>query len=415
MYSSHPHESQVWNGEKKFRLADFFDKWWDIYKAHPAELITEQQYKAVNSLRVCRTEALGVDYYACPNCGEVTKVYHSCKNRFCPTCSWQDTLKWADRIKEKMMAIPHRHVIMTLPHQLNDLIKENKYKLLSVLMRTAADTFKDWIEHRYNIRPGIISVLHTFGEVKQYHVHVHMIVSWGGIKQKTYELQEIENEYVNYDFLKNKFRKKFEDELVVLFNNGDLDHGFTDKLYFLRFIKLLNKHKWNIHLEPPMLVPTQVIRYIGRYSKRACLSEYKVTKMEGEVIAFKYKDNKTKDEKGKAVEGIIELNYREFFPRLLQHVPEKYFRVVRYYGMYSNRANIPEEYLYREEENKEESVEDWETLQIEKTGQSPLTCKHCNTRKVYIYTRLKSRKNNKTITFERVIFKKTKRRKSNAA
>ena len=277
MYSSHPHESQVWNGEKKFRLADFFDKWWDIYKAHPAELITEQQYKAVNSLRVCRTEALGVDYYACPNCGEVTKVYHSCKNRFCPTCSWQDTLKWADRIKEKMMAIPHRHVIMTLPHQLNDLIKENKYKLLSVLMRTAADTFKDWIEHRYNIRPGIISVLHTFGEVKQYHVHVHMIVSWGGIKQKTYELQEIENEYVNYDFLKNKFRKKFEDELVVLFNNGDLNHGFTDKLYFLRFIKLLNKHKWNIHLEPPMLVPTQVIRYIGRYSKRACLSEYKVT------------------------------------------------------------------------------------------------------------------------------------------
>jgi len=105
----------AWYGKKKYRLSDFFNQWWDIYKQSPKEPITPEQYKAVNAMRVCRTEALGVDYYACPDCGELTKVYHSCKNRFCPTCSWQDTLKWADRIKSQMMDLPHRHIVMTLP------------------------------------------------------------------------------------------------------------------------------------------------------------------------------------------------------------------------------------------------------------------------------------------------------------
>jgi len=407
---------ESWYGDKKYRLADFFDRWWDIYKQSPQEPITPEQYKAVNAMRVCRTEALGVDYYACPDCGEITKVYHSCKNRFCPTCSWQDTLKWADRLKSQMMDIPHRHVIMTLPHQLNKLIKSNKYILLSVLMRTASDTFKDWIEHRYNIKPGIISVLHTFGETKKYHVHVHMIVSWGGIDNKTSALQPIKGEYVNYDFLKTKFRCKFEDELIALFDEGTLRHNFSDRMEFLQFIKHINKKRWIIHLEPLMDIPIQVVRYIGRYSKRACLSEYKITKIDGENISFKYKDNKTKDSNNKPIEREIELNYRDFFPRLLQHVPLKYFRLVRYYGMYSNRASIPQQYLYTEtDEQQTEPQENWEMLQLDKTGTNPLICEKCQKRKIYIYTKLRSKHKNKTLIFKRMFSSKSKARAARAA
>jgi hypothetical protein len=355
-----------WHGEKKYRLADFFDQWWDTYKQSPQEPITPEQYKAVNAMRVCGTEALGVDHYACPGCGETTKVYHSCKNRFCPTCSWQDTLKWADRIKNKMMDLPHRHVVMTLPHQLNEMIKENNGELLSVLMRAGADTLKDWMGHRHNIKPGIISVLHTYGETKQYHVHVHMIVSWGGLDKQTSTLKPIEGEYVNYGFLKKKFRCKFEDEITAMFDNHTLQHRFPSHEKFLQFIKHINKKKWIIHLEPPMEIPEQVVRYIGRYSKRACLGEYKITKMEGENISFRYKDNKTKDSNNKPIERELELNYRDFFPRLLQHVPLKYFRLVRYYAMYSNRAIMPGEHLYKDT-GGQGPQESWEMLQLGKT------------------------------------------------
>ena len=417
MCTSHTCEKEnTWLNDKKYRLASFFNQWWDIYKVSPKETIYQEQYKAVNAIRTCRTEALGVDYYSCPDCGEITKIYHSCKNRFCPTCSWQDTLKWAERIKNNMMTLPHRHVVMTLPHQLNDLIKKNKNELLSALMRTAADTFKDWMAHKYNIIPGIITVLHTFGEIKEYHVHVHMILSWGGIDKKTSALKPIEGEYVNYDFLKKKFRCKFEDDMIKLFDNGLLQNNFSDRTKFLQFIKRINKKKWIIHLEPPMNIPTQVIRYIGRYSKRACLSEYKITKMEGENINFRYKDYKTKDKDNKPVEREIELNYRDFFPRLLQHVPLRYFRIVRYYGMYSNRAKIPQEYLFIENDEPEnENTDNWETLQIEKKGENPLVCSSCHKRKVYIYTKLKSRRDNRTITFKRMLLIKNQFKKKNAA
>ncbi len=409
-------KEDAWYGKKKYRLSDFFNQWWDIYKQSPKEPITPEQYKAVNAMRVCRTEALGVDYYACPDCGELTKVYHSCKNRFCPTCSWQDTLKWADRIKSQMMDLPHRHIVMTLPHQLNKLIKDNKKELLSVLMRVAADTFKDWMKHRYNIKPGIISVLHTFGETKGYHVHVHMIVSWGGIHNKTSALKPIEEEYVNYDFLKKKFQCKFEDELIAMFDKHTLQHHFSDREELLRFIKHLNQKRWIIHLEDPMDIPTQVVRYIGRYSKRACLSEYKITKIEGENISFKYKDYKTKDSNNKPIERIMELNYRDFFPRLLQHVPLKYFRIVRYYGLYSNRATIPEEFLYVEPDEQETKTEDnREELQIEKTGESPLICSSCHKRKVYLFTKLSSKYKNKTLIFKRAFLNKSKVRANSAA
>jgi hypothetical protein len=253
-------------------------------------------------------------------------------------------------------------------------------------MRTAADTLKDWISHKYNLRIGVISVLHTFGETKGYHPHVHMIVSWGGIDNSTGVLKMIKGEYVNYKFIQNKFRCKFEDNLIDLFDTGKLESCDSDPIGFMRFLKRINKKNWRIHLEPAMENPEVVIRYIGRYSKRACLSENKITSIEGENISFRYKDYKRLDINNKPTEQELTLNYREFFPRLLQHVPLPYFRIVRYYGIYSNRGGIAQEYIHKDTASTEELVTDWETLQREKTGENPLYCQQCNKDKEYTHT-----------------------------
>ena len=368
--------------DKKYRLADFFNQHWANYLQHPKEPITEEQFKAVNMMRLCRTPALGKDIYSCPDCDDVTEVYHSCKNRFCPTCSWQDTVKWAEKINNRMLASKHRHVVMTLPHELNDLIKSNNELLLDVLLRVSSETITDWMHHKHSVTPGVISVLHTFGETKNYHPHVHMIVSWGGLDSQNKQ-KEIKGDFVNYDFIKKKFRLKFEDALVGCYNNNSLTHRFKDRKDFFRFLKRVNEKRWVVHMEPTMANPAHVVRYIGRYSKRACLSEYKITRMEGDFIGFKYKDYKTVDKKGKAVEKELVLHYRDFFPRLLQHVPPKRFRMVRYYGLYSNKGYIPEQYRNTK---KIESPEKWENIQEEVTGENPLICKKCNKRKSYDYT-----------------------------
>jgi len=380
-----------WYGKKKYRLADFFDRWWDKYTESPSQYITPEQYKAVNAIRVCRTAALGVDIYACPDCGELTEVYHSCKNRFCPTCSWQDTLRWAEKVKRGMLSLPHRHAVFTLPHQLIPLINRNKKVLLNVLMRTSADTLKDWMRNKYGIKAGIISVLHTFGENKDSHMHTHMIVSWGGINQETGYMEPIKGDYVNYKFLKNKFRCKFEDSLIELFDTGKLKHDYNDRIVFMQFLKRINQKHWIVHLEPAMENPEAVIRYIGRYSKRACLSEYKITSIEGEYLSFCYKDYKKLDINQKPIEEELKLHYSKFFPRLLQHVPLPYFKIVRYYGVYSNRWHLPNEYLYKDTVPAQTEAEDWGMLQKEKTDKNPKLCQECNSIKEYMYTIIKKR------------------------
>lgn len=385
-------ESNAELNGKKFRLSEYFDAHWDDYTKSPKEFIQPEQYRAVSAMRSCRTEALGVDHYVCPECGEISYVYHSCKNRFCPTCSWKDTLDWADRVKDQMLDIPHRHVVFTVPHGLNGLIKENRRHLLSFLFQVSADTLKDWMWHKHRLTPGIISVLHTFGEKKDFHTHIHMIVSWGGITSSG-TAKEIKGEYINYDFIQTKFRCKFEDKLIELFDAGSLSHKFNSRLAFMQFIKLINKNQWHVQLEPAIKMPAEVIRYVGRYSKRACISEHKITGIDGEHIRFKYKDYKNLDYHGKPIVKELTLHYSDFFPRLLQHVPPPYFRLVRYYGAYAARTKALLKKKYPERTVTEEQVPD--DTEVYELPENPKFCKNCNAEKVYVYTVFRTKEGNR--------------------
>jgi len=398
--------------EKSYRLADFFEAHWDSYVKSPTEYIFPEQYKAVSSIRSCRTEALGVDHYVCQECGEISYLYHSCKHRFCPTCSWKDTMDWAERMKSQMLDIAHRHVVFTLPHRLNNLIKNNKACLLDILFKTAAESIKDWMRHKYALTPGIINVLHTFGEKKDLHNHIHMILSWGGITSLG-QVEEINGEYINYEFIQTKFRCKFEDKLIALFDSKVLDHNFSSRIDFMRFVKGINNKNWRIQFEPAMKIPSEVIRYVGRYSKRACISEHKITNIEGDYISFKYKDYKNLDYYGKPIVKELSLHYREFFPRLLQHVPLPYFRLVRYYGVYAARTKAILKKTNLNATEQEEIQEEY--LEVYELPNNPKVCKTCNTEKTYMYTVFKDHEGKRIFMSRFNLKKKEDRLKTNAA
>ncbi len=365
---------QTISEKKVYRLADFFNAHWLKYVKNPNKPIEPHHYKAVNALRVCRTEVLGKRVYACSECGEITEVFHSCKHRFCPTCSWKDTLKWAEKAHSRLLGISHRHVVATVPHQLNPLLKKNYRKLSNVLFTASSETLKDWMNAKFKIKPGIMSVMHTFGEQKNYHQHTHMLASWGGINSKNGMVEEISDVYVPFKFLRKKFQIKFENALVELFDKGELKHDFNHRRELLTLLKDINRHSWTFHIEPSMKSTLKVIRYIGRYSKRFCLSERKITDVSGEFISFRYKDYKEKD--ARKSEKICRLHYRDFFARLLQHVPPPGFQIVRYYGLYGNSSKVPDGYLTKEkiEENDKQ------------VWSNPMFCEHCGQNKLHIYT-----------------------------
>lgn len=366
--------------EKKFSLAQFFNAHWDNYVKAPKAYISKEQFKAVNAIRLCRTPKLGKDIYSCEDCGKVVEIYHSCKNRFCPNCSWTDTLKWADKVYEKLLNIPHRHVVMTLPHALNPIIVKNKKFCFDTLMSIASNIMKEYIIKQHEVIPGVISVLHTFGEKKNLHVHVHMIVSWGGIDHKKAQLKSIPvKQHVGYLDLKETFRIRYIKALTEQYQTNQLKHNFANEAEFQQFIANAQQKEWIIHLEPPMNMPEQIIRYIGRYSKRACLSEYKITNIDGDYISFRYKDYKEKDSSGKPLEKILTLHYFDFFPLLIQHVPLPNFRIVRYSGAYATKVKIDP--VYREKPAQADSGQKVITLNDTKV------CDKCNGQMIYRETR----------------------------
>jgi hypothetical protein len=373
--------------EKKFTLAQFFDEHWENYTQNPKHFIKPEQYKAVNAIRLCRTDALGKDIYACKDCGDTFEIRHNCKNRFCPTCSWKDTLKWGERMQKSLMSVPHRHVVMTLPHSLNSLVMYNQKELTNALLEISANLMTEYLLKSLGLKAGVIAVLHTFGEKKNLHLHVHMIVSWGGESVHDGTLKSLENPYINYNQLKEVFKNKYLKRIKKLYYKNELNHRFENEMIFNKFIKKLDNHKWILHLEPPMKIPTQVITYIGRYSKRACISEYKITDIDHEYISFRHKDYKEKNAQGKIVEKILKLHYNEFFPLLLQHVPLPYFRLVRYYGAYNSRSKINKKYLFV---NQNQAVES-EILN------DTVICNSCDGEMIYIQTEVNRRNENWTV------------------
>lgn len=103
-------------------------------------------------------------------------------------------------------------------------------------MRTSAETVKDWMQHKFGLKTGVIAVLHTYGETKQLHVHTHMIMSWGGIDSNG-KIVIPERDYVHIPSIRKVFRYKFENALIGLFDTGRLEHDFHDRMEFMGFIK----------------------------------------------------------------------------------------------------------------------------------------------------------------------------------
>ncbi len=70
-----------------------------------------------------------------------------------------------------------------MPHQFNSLTMGNRKAMFTLLFDAASYTLlKFAADEKYlGAQPGIIAVLHTWGQQLSFHPHVHCIVSGGGI------------------------------------------------------------------------------------------------------------------------------------------------------------------------------------------------------------------------------------------
>jgi hypothetical protein len=91
---------------------------------------------------------------------------------------------------------------------------------------------------------------------------------------------------------------------------------------------------WYAHIGASLCDPHFTLSYIGRYTKRAVLAEYRITHYDPErsLVRFAFRDY--------AQEGRTSyktLPVFAFIGRLIRHIPDKHFKMVRYAGLFATR------------------------------------------------------------------------------
>jgi hypothetical protein len=178
--------------------------------------------------------------------------------------------------------------------------------------------------------------------------------------------------------LAKKYRWHFERGLFELYGKDKLRTPFSNLIDFKKFMKEVNKQDWIVSIQAPLKKADDIVHYVGRYTKRACISEHNILSADNGEIRFKYKDYKRADHSGKPTYSELTLSYTDFFGRLFQHVPSKGFRVVRYYGIYSNRKLNRPWIIKKKNDDLKLDSSNWRSYQIRKTGLDPLICPCCN-------------------------------------
>uniref|UniRef100_UPI0038CC151E transposase n=1 Tax=Marinisporobacter balticus TaxID=2018667 RepID=UPI0038CC151E len=103
------------------------------------------------------------------------------------------------------MSCKHRHLVFTIPKELRIIFRKDR-TLLNLLFRAAADTLLSWFNNlnkSQNFKPGIISVLHTFGRDLKFNPHIHILCTEGAMGN-TQVFRPVK--YINYESLRKRFQ-----------------------------------------------------------------------------------------------------------------------------------------------------------------------------------------------------------------
>lgn len=132
----------------------------------------------------CRTARLGGHVQACPD-GPIERIWdHACRHRLCPPCAWLQMERWLATQKARWLACDHDPVILTLPHELNELWVANVAVMTQLLCASVQAT---WFALRREAKdlgapPGMIATWHTWSQTLLLHPPLHTVVTGGGLK-----------------------------------------------------------------------------------------------------------------------------------------------------------------------------------------------------------------------------------------
>ncbi len=251
--------------------------------------------------------------------------------------------QWVDKLRSKLLKVPYVHTVFTLPHQLNSLARNNESVIYSLIMKVAWLTIRN-IGAKSKYTPGMTSILHTFGSDLKYHIHVHALVTFGGLSHDgvwIYPKDKFKIE--KYRSICASYKAIFIKELRSVYRSGKITYHQDIEI----LIREVEKIRWVVHSTRPTMDTKVIEDYLAKYINRIAVSNKRLDYIkDSEKVIILHNDYKNQQSGQPAPKAYKIMDPLVAIDQILQHVLPPYFQKSRRYGIHHSssklKATIPD-------------------------------------------------------------------------
>jgi hypothetical protein len=301
----------------------------DIVRLHRDALesrysLNRQQRRVLTAIGQCRTAALGGHKEVCEH-GDFEQIsYNSCRDRHCPKCQALAQERWLEKETQRLLDLPHFHLVFTLPAELRFLAKQYPAKFYGAFFRAVTKTLLKLFRTRLKATPGLLLVLHTWTRELGFHPHLHVLATAGGLALDGSGIVPSGKRYLFPVHMMGKvFRAKMLHELGVLQKKGAFP-GLPEGIYATR-MAVVSAMPWVVYAKKPFRHSSHIVAYLARYTHRVGIANSRLLDVTEDRVTFA-----TKNGKSTTVHPV------EFLHRLVQHVLPQGFHKIRHAGLYGS-------------------------------------------------------------------------------
>ena len=322
--------------EAGWEVADIFRQYGPEYRK--SKPLSWAQHKVMRAIEACRTAILGGHKEVCKHCGAKRHAYNSCRNRHCPKCQALVKAQWLADRKAELLPVPYFHGVFTLPHELNGLVLANMAILLNMLFAAVSATLLEFGRNNLGGKIGFTMLLHTWDQLLRPHFHVHCVIPAGALSADAQRWVPGNPKFLfPVKALSKVFRGKFVDALEKAYAKGKLSFpaAATELAMpggFANLVQRLRTADWVVYSKRPFGGPENVLDYLGRYTHRVAISNYRILDVSDGEVTFSFRDRRQEGELRTAA-----VSANEFIRRFLLHVLPDGFVRIRHFGFLASR------------------------------------------------------------------------------
>jgi hypothetical protein len=194
-------------------------------------------------------------------------------------------------------------------------------------MDAAIAAINDTISYKHRngrLTAGAIVVLHPFSKSLGFNSHLHVLVTEGEFDKR--------GRFVHQKIIPFKaMRKTWQYQVLTQFKAALPKNRVFSMLIDHLFKKYLEGFYVHLSKESRITNKRRIARYVARYIRHPAVANTRLHRYDEKTVTFWYKDRE-----GERL--FVTMEVQVFIKALIQHIPDRNFEMIRYYGAYSRKT-----------------------------------------------------------------------------